>query len=86
MKPFRGTVERHSRARIGRFSQHSVEELAEKGARDPTLTALAELLATGEGELSEQDARGLLSGMGLPGRIASDVPVVALSGGQKVSS
>ncbi|KAJ5378563.1 hypothetical protein N7509_011682 [Penicillium cosmopolitanum] len=51
---------------------------------DPSLTALALLMAEVEGSLNEGTVRGLLSSMGLPGRIASDVPVNKLSGGQLV--
>ncbi|KAG6867032.1 hypothetical protein C0991_003950 [Blastosporella zonata] len=80
----KGSVTRHTRARIQCFSQHAVEALEEKGKTDGELTALRELMEVSGGQLSEQEARGLLSGLGLPGKIASDVPVVALSGGQKV--
>ncbi|KAG6833688.1 hypothetical protein H0H87_002884 [Tephrocybe sp. NHM501043] len=80
----KGNVTRHTRARIQCFSQHAVEALEEKGKTDGELTALKELMEVSAGQLSEQEARGLLNGLGLPGKIASDVPVVALSGGQKV--
>jgi len=82
--PLRGTVTRHSRATIRLFSQHSVEELDAKGKQDRRITALSELLTTAAGEITEQEARATLGSLGLPGRIASDVPVAALSGGQKV--
>ncbi|KZP10488.1 ABC transporter ATP-binding protein uup-1 [Athelia psychrophila] len=84
LQPTKGSVTRHSRARIRCFSQHAVEELEARGARDPELTALRELMQVADGELLEQDARATLGSLGLPGRIASDVPVAALSGGQKV--
>ncbi|KAG6878920.1 hypothetical protein C0992_006612 [Termitomyces sp. T32_za158] len=84
LKPKKGNVTHHTRARIQRFSQHSVEELEEKGKADEELTALKELMIVSAGELSEQEARALLGGLGLPGKIASDVPIAALSGGQKV--
>jgi ATPase subunit of ABC transporter with duplicated ATPase domains len=48
------------------------------------MTALSDLLVTAAGEMTEQEARATLGSLGLPGRIASDVPVAALSGGQKV--
>ena len=87
LNPSKGKVDRHSRARIGCFSQHSVEALEAKGASNPELTALRELDESAKASgvsASEQEARTLLSGVGLVGRIASDVPVAALSGGQKV--
>lgn len=84
MKPLSGTVTRHTRARIGLYSQHSVEELNEVAATKPELTALSHLIETGGPEMAEKDARGLLSGLGLAGKVASDVPITLLSGGQKV--
>ncbi|KAG6918113.1 hypothetical protein DXG01_016300 [Tephrocybe rancida] len=84
LSSMKGSVTRHTRARIQCFSQHAVEALEERGKVDPELTALKELMETSAGQLSEQEARGLLSGLGLPGKTASDVPVAALSGGQKV--
>lgn len=84
LQPTKGTVTRHSRARIRCFSQHAVEELEARGAMDMELTELRELMQTADGELTEQDARATLGSLGLPGRTASDVPVAALSGGQKV--
>ncbi|KAG6814535.1 hypothetical protein H0H92_000062 [Tricholoma furcatifolium] len=84
LQPKKGSVTRHTRAKIQCFSQHAVEALEERGKADRELTALKELLETSSGELSEQEARGLLSSLGLPGKLASDVPVAALSGGQKV--
>ncbi|KAI9653687.1 MAG: hypothetical protein M1831_005715 [Alyxoria varia] len=89
LNPSKGKVDRHSRVRIGCFSQHSVEALEEKGAANIELTALRELYESAEASgtpIGEQEARALLSGLGLVGRIASDVPVAALSGGQKVRS
>jgi ATP-binding cassette subfamily F protein 3 len=35
-------------------------------------------------DMQEKDARGLLGGLGLHGQTVSDVPLVLLSGGQKV--
>ncbi|GLB34832.1 putative ABC transporter [Lyophyllum shimeji] len=80
----KGMVTRHTRARIQCFSQHAVEALEEKGKADGELTALREMMQVTAGQMSEQEIRGLLSGLGLPGKVASDVPVAALSGGQKV--
>lgn len=84
--PSKGKVTTHPRLKFGYYGQHSVEELQERGKGEPSLTALALLMAEVEGSLSEGAVRGLLSSMGLPGRIASDVPVNKLSGGQLVSS
>ncbi len=55
------------------------------GVSEPNLTALALLskeMATTEQE--EGRVRGLLASLGLPGRLASDVPIRKLSGGQLV--
>jgi len=42
------------------------------------------VLAGREGSLDEQDARALLGQLGLRGKVVSDVPLGALSGGQRV--
>lgn len=81
--PCRGTITRHPRARIGRFSQEAVEHLDDLPDAAST-SALTHLSAFFNDDLSEQAARGLLSGLGLQGAVASDVPISALSGGQKV--
>lgn len=86
LQPTKGTVTRHSRARIGCFSQHAVEELEIKGVQDRGITALSELITTAAGALTEPEARALLGSLGLPGRIASEIPIAALSGGQKVAT
>jgi ATPase subunit of ABC transporter with duplicated ATPase domains len=82
--PSQGKVSTHSRLKVGYYGQHSVEELQERGRLEPGLTALGLLMAESDGTLNEGDVRGLLSSMGLQGRIASDVPVGKLSGGQLV--
>lgn len=100
--PSKGTVTRHPRARIGRFSQEAVEQLdalpnasstsalshlctfsneAAAAAMDPTNTSAA---VSDVSPISEQEARGLLSGLGLQGAVVSDVSITMLSGGQKV--
>ncbi|KAJ5311973.1 hypothetical protein N7508_002803 [Penicillium antarcticum] len=84
LSPFKGKVSTHSRLKVGYYSQHSVEELQELGRGQPSLTALGLLMAETEGNLNEGVVRGLLSSMGLAGRIASSVPVCKLSGGQLV--
>ncbi|KAJ5099974.1 hypothetical protein N7532_006975 [Penicillium argentinense] len=82
--PSKGKVITHPRLKVGYYGQHSVEELQERGKNEPSLTALGLLMAEVEGTLNEGALRGLLSSMGLAGRIASDVPVNKLSGGQLV--
>ncbi|KAJ5746919.1 uncharacterized protein N7511_008615 [Penicillium nucicola] len=82
--PSKGKVSTHSRLKVGYYSQHSVEDLQELGRCQPGLTALSLLMAETEGSMNEGTVRGLLSSMGLAGRIASDVPVCKLSGGQLV--
>jgi ATPase subunit of ABC transporter with duplicated ATPase domains len=84
LRPTTGTVTRHMRVRVQCFSQHAVEALEQKGATNRELTALQEMLDTTAGTMTEQEVRGLLGDLGLHGKIASDVPISALSGGQKV--
>lgn len=83
MKPTSGAITRHTRARFGLYSQQSGEELDALVAEKPEMTALSHLLEVNPSQ-TEQEARGLLSGVGLAGRVASDVPIKLLSGGQKV--
>ncbi|KAJ4270221.1 hypothetical protein NW762_001897 [Fusarium torreyae] len=83
-RPTSGTLTTHPRLKLGYYSQHAVEALQALGRSEPTLTALALLTREVEGELTEGDLRGLLGQLGLPGRIASDVPLCKLSGGQVV--
>ncbi|KAI1754978.1 ABC transporter [Xylaria castorea] len=84
-KPSSGTLTLHPRLKIGYYSQHAVEKLQGLGVSEPSLTALALLLKeTGSTEQEEGRVRGLLGSLGLPGRVASDVPVRKLSGGQLV--
>lgn len=78
-----GSVSRHTRARIGLYSQQSAEELDALAGDKPEMTALSHLMQCDTSQ-TEQEARALLSGVGLAGRVASDVPVKLLSGGQKV--
>lgn len=84
LTPTKGNVTRHSRARFARFSQQVVEELEAFGAANREVSALKHLMDVAGAELPEKDARAVLSGLGLQGQVASDVPVYALSGGQKV--
>jgi ATPase subunit of ABC transporter with duplicated ATPase domains len=82
--PSSGTVKTHPRVKIGYYSQHAVETLQALGRAEPELTSLALLTREVNGELTEQDLRGLLGALGLPGRLASDLPLSKLSGGQLV--
>jgi ATP-binding cassette subfamily F protein 3 len=84
LMPSSGTITRHARTRIGRFSQLSIEEITAIASQDPQLTALRHLMGTTSSEMDEKDARGLLGGLGLHGQTVSDVPLALLSGGQKV--
>ena len=85
MKPSRGNISRHPRLRLGYYSQHSVEELSSL-AESTTSTALSLLAAEAGEQLMESDVRALLGSLGLSGRVASDVPIGKLSGGQRVSA
>ncbi|KAI1423090.1 ABC transporter [Xylaria sp. FL1777] len=84
-KPSSGTVTLHPRLKIGYYSQHAVEKLQELGVAEPDMTALALLLKETEStEHEEGPVRALLASLGLPGRLASDVAIRKLSGGQLV--
>ncbi|GKT92971.1 ABC transporter [Colletotrichum tofieldiae] len=83
-KPTSGTVTTHPRLKLGYYSQHAVEALQEKGRADLSVTALSLLTEEVAGELDEGQLRGVLGSLGLPGRIASDIPLGKLSGGQLV--
>ncbi|KAL6881147.1 P-loop containing nucleoside triphosphate hydrolase protein [Trichoderma novae-zelandiae] len=82
--PTSGTLTRHPRLRLGYYSQHAVEELKAIGRSGEGLTPLALLTKEVDGALNEGEIRGLLATLGLPGRLASDVPISKLSGGQLV--
>ncbi|KAL4774662.1 P-loop containing nucleoside triphosphate hydrolase protein [Aspergillus nidulans var. acristatus] len=82
--PTQGKVSSHSRLRMGYYAQHSIEELKTMGLGDPSLTALGLMTKDVDGSLNEGQLRGLLSSLGLQGRIVSDVPILRLSGGQLV--
>lgn len=84
-KPSLGALTLHPRLKIGYYSQHAVEKLQGLGVSEPDLTALVLLLKeTASAEQDEGRVRGLLGSLGLPGRLASDVPIRKLSGGQLV--
>ena len=82
--PTSGTISRHPRAKFGRFSQQSVEELSAIAVANPQLTALSHVREHCGADMDEKEARQLLSGLGVQGQTASEVPLLVLSGGQKV--
>ncbi|KAG6315271.1 hypothetical protein E4U44_001455 [Claviceps purpurea] len=84
ISPTAGSVATHPRLKLGYYSQHAVEGIQSIGKKEPTLTALGLLTREVDGALSEGEIRGLLGELGLPGRMASDIPVCKLSGGQLV--
>lgn len=84
LAPTSGTITRHPRAKFGRFSQQSVEELSAIAGANPQLTALSHLREHCGADMDEKEARQLLGGLGLQGQAASEVPLGLLSGGQKV--
>ncbi|KAK1252804.1 hypothetical protein MKX08_003991 [Trichoderma sp. CBMAI-0020] len=84
LAPSSGAVTAHPRLRLGYYSQHAVEELKNIGRAEQGLTSLALLTKEVDGALNEGEIRGLLGTLGLPGRLASDVPISKLSGGQLV--
>lgn len=84
-EPSVGKITRHPRLKVGYYAQESVGILQQESRAEPTMTALGHILRETQGQLTEGEARGLLAGLGLPGRVASDVPVARLSGGQLVS-
>ncbi|KAI1482431.1 P-loop containing nucleoside triphosphate hydrolase protein [Daldinia eschscholtzii] len=83
-RPSSGTLTKHPRMKLGYYAQHAVEALQKLGQEDPGMTALGLLARESAGELQEGEVRALLASLGLPGRLASDVPVRRLSGGQLV--
>lgn len=83
-KPTKGTLTTHPRLKLGYYSQQAVEQLQKMGRSEPDLTSLSLLTREVEGDLDEGEIRGMLGSLGLPGRLASDVPVRKLSGGQLV--
>ena len=82
--PTSGTITRHARVKIGRYCQQSVEEITTIASSDPRLTALRYVMSIDGGKMEEKEARQILSGLGLHGQTVSDVPLMLLSGGQKV--
>lgn len=83
-RPKTGTMTTHPRLRMGYYSQHAVEALQAIGREEEGITALALLTREVDGAMSEGEIRGLLGQLGLPGRLAAEVPIAKLSGGQLV--
>ncbi|KAI0599377.1 ABC transporter [Biscogniauxia sp. FL1348] len=83
-RPTSGNVTMHPRLKLGYYSQHAVEALHQTGMAEPDLTSLSILLRDTSGEVDEGQIRAQLASLGLPGRLASDVPIRKLSGGQLV--
>ncbi|KAF7539142.1 hypothetical protein G7Z17_g12476 [Cylindrodendrum hubeiense] len=86
-RPSSGNVTTHPRLKLGYYSQHATDALQDIGREEPGLTALALLsreVKTQTDEINEGELRGLFGKLGLPGRFASDVPLMKLSGGQVV--
>lgn len=83
-RPTSGTVTTHPRLKLGYYSQHAVDDLRIVGYAEPELTSLALLEKEIDGQMSEGEIRAFLAQLGLPGRLASDVPLCKLSGGQLV--
>ena len=83
-QPNKGTITKHSTAKIACYSQHAVEELEVLGKTEPARTALAHLASIAGETSSEQELRVVLAKLGLKGNFASDVPLASLSGGQRV--
>ena len=81
--PTSGSITRHARAKFGRFSQQSVEEITAVAASDPKLTALRYVMDVIATEVGEKEARQILGSLGLHGQTVSDVPLALLSGSQK---
>ena len=86
--PTSGTATWHPLLRLGYYSQGAVQSLQALAYSTPPdqspVTALSILTQEAGLSLTEQEIRGLLGSLGLPGRVASDVPVQKLSGGQMV--
>ncbi|KAK5273733.1 hypothetical protein LTR96_000333 [Exophiala xenobiotica] len=80
----KGTITVHSKARFACYSQHAVEQLEELGRQHPNQTALSHVMQLDGWTADEQTARGTLAKLGLRGNTVSDVPLAALSGGQRV--
>ncbi|EIN06700.1 P-loop containing nucleoside triphosphate hydrolase protein [Punctularia strigosozonata HHB-11173 SS5] len=76
-KPTAGSATFHPQARIGHYTQHAVEQLAQ--VQTSALKHFIEYTSA-----AESDARAILGMLGLTARTADAQPVCALSGGQRV--
>lgn len=87
LTPTKGVIVRHPSLKIGYFTQHSVEELSNESLK--ITTALKYFLdhfdKLGD-TVQDSEARACLGTLGLSGKVASETPLAALSGGQKVST
>lgn len=72
-----GTLNKQSGASVGYFSQNVVDELS--STEYSSMTALQYIHLS-----TEQETRAALASLGLVGKTVSDLPISALSGGQKV--
>ena len=78
LPPSKGTVERHARALIGIYAQHTLELLSTHSS-----TALVHFLDKFP-DAGEAQARSFLGQLGLKGRTADTIALTGLSGGQLV--
>lgn len=78
LTPTKGTVERHPKATIGLYAQHTLELLSSQ-----SVTALEHFLGRCS-DARESQARSFLGSLGLKGRTADKIPLTNLSGGQLV--
>lgn len=74
-QPTKGTITKHPRLRLAYYAQDATKELTALANSDSTLTALSLLLGEVEDALDEGEVRSVLSAVGLPGRLASDVRI-----------
>jgi ATP-binding cassette, subfamily F, member 3 len=83
--PQSGSVERHSRLRLGYFDQHSVEILSAPEVKTSSAYEyfVAQLKEKHAITVDEQTGRSFLGSFGIRGHIATN-PISTLSGGQKV--
>lgn len=84
LSPTTGTIVRHPLLKIGYFSQHSVEEFSSVEKHVTALEYFLDHFDRKGDKVPEPEARACLGTFGLGGKIASDTPVIMLSGGQKV--
>ncbi|TCD63191.1 hypothetical protein EIP91_005858 [Steccherinum ochraceum] len=84
LSPTKGTVSRHPLLKIGYFSQHTVEELTKDGAKTTALAYFLNYFEERGETVVESEARACLGTFGLGGKLSSETPLTALSGGQKV--